>query len=348
MRKIRKLSLFVILGVVICALIFIGISSLDANSIGEKPDKPPGKPDKPEKPGEPEATWAVRIPTADPDSMFYGRGDGYYENNDPNIRVSVKKNTMAGPWRKYFNFGYAFDFTLTNENVGTDDQPANQVGFQFVGDLYDVEYPDTDKPCCKFPGDFCAEEDCYGYPPNCMADFLNNEHPYSSGTGEEDYQYFWFRVNIFDQDIESMQVGLAYSYLFGDGPDPGEPGDYLSIVARYRQDCYPEPAYHDVELYRNINWFRAQNADPPNPQNIEIERLDAAAYKTYFGIECEAVWRIWVLPVDYNNIAGFLKVKERYCTREKNKTKWYYPLEATGKFSFYIDFIKITATDGTQ
>ena len=338
MRKIRKLSLFVILGVVICALIFIGISSLEAQNKGKKPDNPPGKPDKEEKPGEDEAIWAVRIPisTSFPYSMFYGRGDGYYENNDY-IKVSVKKNTMAGPWRKYFNFGYAFDFTLTNENVETGEPSANQVGFRNVCDLDDVTYPDVDKVHCVFPGTIMP-------PPNCMADFLNGTHPHAGGTDypEEDYQYFWCRVNVFDYDIESMQVGPENSYLFGGDPDTdrdaSEPGDYLSMVARYRRDCYPEPAYHDVEIYRNINYWRAIGLG--NPLNIEIEMLDLTDYE----IVCEAAWRIWVRPIGFNGIDGFLKVKERYCTVEKNKTKWYYPMVATGNFSFYIDFIKNPTT----
>lgn len=358
MRKIRKLGLFVILGVVICALIFIGISSLEAQNKGKKPNEPPGKPDKEEKPPpEEEANWAVRIPTKtealNDDLMFYGMDaiDGYYENNDY-ITVSVKKNTMAGPWKKYFNFGYAFNFTLTNNKVGTGQTPDHFVGFEDLPLLTlvpddtetpeDDGHPDADKPCCKFPGDACAEEDCYDCSPDCMAAFLNRTHPHAGGAGEEDYQYFWFRVNIFDQDIESMQVGPGYSYLFGGNPDTdreaGEPGDFLSIVARYQRDCYPEPAYHDVKLYRNINYWRAMRLG--NPLNIEIERLNPTDYATKHGIVCEAVWRFRVLPEDYRDIDGFLKVKERYCTREKNRTKWYYPMEAKGNFSFYIDFIK--------
>jgi len=331
MRKIRKLSFFVILGIVICALIFMGISSLEAQGKGKKPDKPPGKPDKP---GEEEATWAVRIPTYNSVYMFYGIGDGddgYYENNDSSIKVSVEK-TSPGAWRRYFNFVYAFDFTLTNENAGSGIQPTYQVGFQNVFGLYDVEYPDADKLYCQFPGTVVGD--------NCMAAFLNGTHPHAGVAGEEDYQYFWCRVRVFDYDIESMQVGPEYSYLFGSGPDAGEPGDYLSMVARYRQDCYPEPTYHDVELYRNINYWRA--LDLGNPLNIKIERLDPAAYE----IECEAVWRIWVSDIGYLDPTkpGFLKVKERYCTREKNKTKWYYPMQAKGNFDFYIDFIKNPTT----
>ena len=322
MKKVRKLSFFGVLGVVIAVLFLISISFTQSQvNIQVKPDKPP----KPDKPGEEEATWAVRIPTSGSGYMFYGIGDGddgYYENNDSNIRVSVEKNS-PGAWRRYFNFVYAFDFTLTNENVGSGNPPTYQVGFENMLGLYEV----TGIPSGLFPvGDIEA--------------FLDNEHPYSGvETGEEDYQYFWFRVNIFDQDIESMVPG-GVSYLFGSAPDPGEPGDYLSMVARYRQECYPEPLYHDVEIYRNINIHRALELG--NPVNIMIERKNAADYKVDFGIECESVWRVWVSDTGYylGLPDGFLKVQERYCTIEKNKTKWYYPMEAKGNFNFYIDFIK--------
>ncbi len=311
MRKIRKLSLFGILVLVTGLLFLIGISFTPAQVQAKgKPDKPPGN-------GEPEATWAVRIPQSG--NMFYGVGDGYYEDNDPNIVVSVKKN-KPGTWVRYFNFVYAFDFTITNENVGEGTPPANQVGFRNVGDLDVIDGAPTD----QFPG-------------GGIVTFLNGTHPHAGGIeGEKDYQYFWFRIHMFDQDIELMETEEIY--LFGDGPDAGEPGDFLSIVARYRQECYQESLYHDVELYRSINWYRAQTAVPQNPQNIKIERLDASTY----DIECEAVWRFWVSDTGYYTGLpnGYLKVKERYCTREKNKIKWYYPMEAKGAFNFYIDWIK--------
>lgn len=347
MKKVRKLSFFGVLGVIIAVLFLVSISVTQAQVqiTKGKPEKPPGKPDKN---GE-EATWAVRIPTIDDGYMLYGMNpDGYYPNGG-DIKVSVKMNKMAGPWKKYFNFGYAFDFTLTNADVGSGNPPDDWVGFNQVPNLSLVpddpeteeneSYPDPDKPCCQFPGDPCTLSGCQNLEcdPSCMADFLNGTHPHAGGAGEEDYQYFWFRVNIFDQDIESMQEGD--SYLFGSSArDSSEPGDYLSIVARYRRDCYPEPAYHDVEIYRNINYLRAIGLG--NPLNIVIERRYDTEYEEELGIECDGVWRIWVLPVDYQYIDGFLKVKERYCTKVKGKTKWFYPMEAKGNFSFYIDWIK--------
>jgi hypothetical protein len=278
---------------------------------------------KPVKP--PEASWAVRIPTSG--SMFYGMND-IYENNNANIKVSVKKGS-PGAYRSYYKFVYAFDFTLTNENVGTGISPYYQVGFQNVSGLYGVSYPDEGKLHCQFPNVMAGA-------PDCMAEFLNHTHPYSDGTGDHDYQSFWTRVSVFDKDIELM--GIGETYVFGSASDPGEPGDYFEMVARYRQDCFPEPAYHDVEIARNINYWRA--LDLGNPLNIVIERLDPAQY----DIGCDGAWRIHILPDGVNNIDGFLNVQERYCTIEKRKTKWYYPLGAKGCFNFYIDFIKNPVT----
>lgn len=323
MKKVRKLSFLGILSVLTVVLFLAGISFMQAQVNIQAKGGKPGKPDKP--PPEPEATWAVRIPTSGEGFMFYGMGSGYYENNDADIKVSVEKHS-PGAWRRHYNFVYSFDFTLTNENVGSGNPPANQVGFQNVGGLYEVKYPD-DKPYCQFP--LTVQYD------NCMAEFLNNEHPYSGvETGEEDYQYFWCRVHVFDQDIDLM--GIGDTYLFGSASDPGEPGDFLSMVARYRQECYPEPTYNDIEIYRNINIHRAEVLG--NPVNIMIERVDATTYE----IGCESVWRIWVSDIGYHLGLpdGFLKVQERHCTIEKNKIKCYYPMEAKENFNFYIDFIK--------
>jgi hypothetical protein len=305
LKKVSKLRFLGILGVGIAVLFLMSTSFTQSQvKIQVKP------------PTEPEATWAVRIPNSALGNMFYGVEDGYYEDNDANIVVTVSKNE-PGAWVRYFKFAYAFDFTITNENFGTGVPPANQVGFQSVGDLEVIE----GAPTYQFPG-------------GDILTFLNNKHPYSDGTGVTDYKYFWFRIHMFDQDIELMIPGDTY--LFGDGPDPGEPADYLSVIARYQQECFPEPLYHDVELSRSINWARA--LDNGNPRNIMIERLDASAYE----IECEAVWRFWVSDTGYSAGLpnGYLKVKERYCTIEQNQIEWYYPMEAKGTFNFYIDWIK--------
>ena len=61
MKKFGKLKLFGLVFILIGALIFIGINSLEAKRPGDKPPKP----DKPGKPGQepaPEYTWQVVIP----------------------------------------------------------------------------------------------------------------------------------------------------------------------------------------------------------------------------------------------------------------------------------------------
>jgi hypothetical protein len=265
--------------------------------------------------------------------MFYGMDEtsGYYENGSF-FEVNVKKNKITGPWGKYYDFAYAFSFVLKNENLGS--EPDYSVGFQNVGDLYEVMYPDEGKPCCQFPGDACEGGGCIDCSPICMGTFLNGTHPHP------DYESFYIYVDVFDKDIELMQPGEYY--IFGSasdriGTDKYEPGDYFIMVIRYCDKCVSEPTYHDVEILRNINYWRA--LDLGNPHNIVIKRL--ATYE----IECDGVWRIWVLPEDFSGrlIPGYLKVQERYCTRDKGST-WYYSMEAKGCFEFYIDFIKNPTT----
>jgi hypothetical protein len=324
LRKVRKLSFLGILCVFVVIVFLAGISLMQAQvQIQKKPVKPPPPP---------EDTWAVRIPTSDSGLMFYGIGDGYYEDNDANIQISVEKSGLS-TWKKYYDFVYAFKFTLTNENVGT--EPDYSVGFQNVPEFSEVTYPDEGKPCCQFPGDYsCEGGGCLNCLPDCMGAFLNSTHPHP------DYESFYIYVDIFDQDIELMVPGQQY--VFGStsdqiGIDKYEPGDYLFMVARYRNKCEPDPAYHDVEIKRNINYWRA--LDLGNPHNIVIERLAT------YDMECDGVWRIWVLPYDFSgrDLEGFLKVQERYCTRDKRPT-WYYSMEAKGRFDFYIDFIKNPTT----
>lgn len=122
-------------------------------------------------------------------------------------------------------------------------------------------------------------------------------------------------------------------YVFGSDRVASDPGDYLSIWARYRgglEGCSPDPLYHDVFLYRNINVLRAlANGFTPN---ITIERLT----------ETENTWRFRVKSEpDENLLDGFLNVKERYCTIVKRKPRTIYTMEAKAGFDFYIDFIKI-------
>lgn len=322
MKKVRTLSFLGILGVLAVVLFLAGISLMRAQDN--------------------EDTWAVRIPTqteaTDNGLMFFGMDpEGYYENNGSTVTVNVKKNPMTGVWgARYYDFEYYFNFRITNENLGS--PPSEYVGFQNVNNLewYDWVYPDEGKPCCQFPDDICEGGDCLNCSPDCMGTFLNGTHPHP------DYESFYFVVEVFDHDIELMLPGE--SYVFGSASeyliehDRYEPGDYLFMVARYRNDCYADPPYHDIEIKRNINYLRA--LDLGNAHNIVIERLAT------YDIECDGVWRIWVLPDDVSGrgLPGYLKVQERYCTRDKSRATWYYSMEAKGCFDFYIDFIKNPTT----
>lgn len=285
-----------------------------------------------------EDTWAVRIPTQAEATAnvlnFFGMDpEGYYENNGSTVTVDVTRNEIHGVWgHRYYDFEYYFNFRITNENLGS--APSEYVGFQNIDNSYwdDLVYPDEGKPCCQFPDDMCEGGGCIECFPDCMGTFLNSTHPHP------DYESFYFVAEVFDHDIELMQPGEQY--IFGSASeylaehDQYEPGDYLFMVARYRNDCYSAPPYHDIEIMRNINYLRARDPAYNNAINIVIERL-ADPY-----IACDGVWRIWVYDHDVEYMTsspGYLKVQERYCDRNK----WYYSMEAkNNSFNFYVDFIK--------
>ncbi len=308
-----------------------GISLMQAQVQIQKKPENPGKPDKP---SEPQATWAVRIPIEDSGNMLYGMEstDGLYENGS-STEVKVEKND--------------FSFVLKNENLGS--PPSKYVRFQGVnvGNWDDIAYPDEGRPCCQFPDDLCAGGDCIGLDcdPGCMADFLNSTHPHP------DYVSFYIYVWITsDKDIESMIPGEIYG--FGSACAPGGNGDYFIMVARYRDKCEANPAYHDIEFYRNINYEAL--VEKGEPMNIAIERLNEGLYEAEYGIGSDGVWRIRVLDYDLLNrtfpaslsLPEYinLKVQERYCERNKGRATWYYSMEAKGDFYFYIDFIKNPVT----
>ena len=325
MQKVRKLSFLGILSVFVVVVFLAGISHMQAQVQIQKKPENPGKPDKP---SEGKATWAVRIPTSDSDNMLYGMDpDGYYENGS-SIEVKVEKND--------------FSFVLKNENLGS--PPSEYVGFQDVnvGNWIDIACPDEGRPYCQFPGDPCLDGGCLNCLPDCMANFLNGTHPHPDYVSF--YIYVWITSDI---DIESMIPGEIYG--FGSACAPGGNGDYFIMVARYRDKCEANPAYHDVEFVRNINYEALVEKD--YPMNIAIERLDEGLYEAEHGIGSDGVWRISVLDYDllyrsYLSLPEYinLKVQERYCVRDKGRAKWYYSMEAKGDFDFYIDFIKNPVT----
>ena len=323
MRKIRKFSFFGFLGVLTVVLFLAGISLMQAQVQTQgKPEKPPGKPE-PDKPGEEEAIWAVRIPTSG--YMFYGmnsiNGNPYYLHNGDNIEVSVEKNKMTGYYGRYNDFVYALNFFLTNKD--TDTPPKYYVGFQSAPDLMKIPITDTEdlgKPCCQFPPEPCEDsvsDSCYT---PCMADFLNNEHPYSNeNNSDQNYEFFWIQVRIFDFDIEDMLEGNTYKFLIRNTEEDPPLDDSFEMQTQYRKGCQRDPAFHNVEIYNHESY------------DYEI-RITKLADNFYNDITCEGIWRI--------EVNGPLHVREMYCSKDKGRSTFYTPLKATGNFNFYVDWIK--------
>ena len=212
MKKLSKLKLFGLVFVLIGALIFIGINSLEA----VKPDKPPGKPDKPDKEPGPEYTWQVVIPgSGSPYNLFgltlypsdiqgvagfiyedMGEGDGIY--------VEVKKKGGRKGAESQFRLAV---FNNIDENGNCDDwgDGPKKIGFQNINAAFlnfaptaVEEYP------CFFPPAYstypCGDPDHgIGNVPQCMAAFLNGLHPYcdpSCGHPECSYEYVEIRITV--------------------------------------------------------------------------------------------------------------------------------------------------------
>jgi len=252
MRKIRKLSLFGILGVVICALIFIGISSLQANSMGKKPVKPPP---------EEEAIWAVELPEAGEGEMLYGDGDTYI-NDDNLVRIKVEKG--GSRLRKgQTAFYYYFSFKLLNPT-------ERYAGFQNVVFDDHVTYPDEGPPCI-FPGE------CGSTTPTCLECFLNMNQPYTNNG--DNYEYFNLKFQV---GQHSFTKGLGY-IIEGIEDETWEynvpvkftsNSDWIKIRVQNQEDFSdPDTEYHNVECdERNYDDGDLEN------MNIWIVRLNKNNY----------------------------------------------------------------------
>jgi len=269
MRKIRKLSIFGILGVVICALIFIGISSLEADSIGKKPVKPP------------EANWAVQLPAAgsEIDTMLYGDGTGIYSGQEENIEVTVKKNRLSGPWKKDNDFITYIGFKISNS--------ANNyryVDFDWVSLIevdpsqYDFVDPDIGYPCCVFPPAYDQQNICNNCAnSSCMQDFMNRVvHP------SEDYAFFSIDIHATDIDITNM--GYNVPYKLGDF---GHYHDYINMDVNY-QNQTADPTYHNIVCSKS-----AHKGTEGRPFNIWITRTEENTWKIDVGTD-EAIFFFFV------------------------------------------------------
>lgn len=293
-----------ILGIVICALIFIGISSLGANSIGEKPDKPSGKPDKP--PPEEEANWAVQLPTGI-NTMLYGDGAGIYSGQEENIEVTVKKNRLAGSWKKDNDFITHIGFKISNSAnnyryVGFDD-----VLLEYVDpSQYDFVDPDIGYPCCVFPSLYDQQNicnDCAYY--TCMQAFMNGvEHP------SEDYAFFSIDIHATDLDITNMDFNVSYKL-----GDFGHYHDYINMDINY-QNQTADPTYHNIVCSKS-----AHKGTEGRLFNIWITRTG------------ENTWKI---DVGTDEAKFFFFVEEYYY----EQGEVYSTLYQGGNFYFTFDLIK--------
>lgn len=268
MKKFSELKLFCLLFILIGALIFIGINSLEAGRPADKPPKPdkPGKPDK--EPG-PEYTWQVVIPGADEGYNLFGltpypspypydagfiyedkgEGDGFY--------VEVKRKGGRKGAESQFRFGV---FNNIDEESGVcdifwpDRLGDRKIGFQDIvatilnfAPTWAEEYP------CFFPPAYPTYpcEDPYCGAPDCMADFLNGYlHPYCDPScGHPDCSY------------EYVDIIITVNCNFEDiGPEfPAEPSG-------------------DVQI-RVVNTYDLQSSGCEYPHNISSHLLDQDFYE---------------------------------------------------------------------
>ncbi len=261
MRKIRKLSLFVILGVVICALIFIGISSLEAQNKSSK-----GKPVKP--PPEEEATWAVQLP-AEGNTMLYGDGTGIYSGQEENIEVTVKKNMLSGPWKKDNDFITYIGFKISNSANNYRYVDFDLVSLIYVDpSQYDYVDPDIGYPCCVFPPSYDQQDICNicAYD-SCMQDFMN-------GVGHPSEDYAFFSIDIHATDLDITNMGYHVPYKLGDF---GHYHDYINMDINY-QNQTADPTYHNIVCSKS-----AHKATEGRPFNIWITRTEENTWKIDVG-----------------------------------------------------------------
>ena len=301
MRKIRKLSFLGILAVAIAVLFLVGISFVQAQVTSRgKPEKPV----KPDKPGEEKVTWAVQIPGTSLNLWGMDKDDPPYEyvNNGEDIIVSVEKKGWMSPGNnKASGIYYILLFKLVN--------PTDEY-VEFNGVILGEpikQYPENGDPCA-FPGD------CDLAVPYCMQCFLNQQqHPYSSDS--EDYDHVYIKFWIWGYDIETMPTNEPYQLgTYSDNDRIRIKTGYTPVNTCFRE----EPAYHDIICQKYAE-------DGMNGLlNIWIEKIG------------DNKWQI------YGDVSD-LPVKETYCIEKKDKgwvSKTVTTLEATGNFSFVMDWIK--------
>jgi len=203
MKKLSELRLFGLVFILIGALIFIGINSLEAGKRkngGKKPGKKPG----------PEYTWQVEIPGEESEYNLFGY---YPQQHNIFEDMGVGDGIYVGVERKGGRKGAESRFRLAVFNnidesgqcVPWDDGPK-KIGFQgiVITDHWDAKTIDSEYPCFfpTYPYPDC-EDPAWGKlgRPGCMAAFLQNPllHPYCDpdcGHPECSYEYVEIGITV--------------------------------------------------------------------------------------------------------------------------------------------------------
>jgi len=169
---------------------------------------------------------------------------------------------------------------------------------------------------CAFP------EICSSTEPYCMQCFLNQQHPYSSDS--EDYDHVYIKFWIWGYDIENMTPGDVYQL---GSADRTSLNDRIRIKTGYTpvNTCFrEEPYYHDIIC---------QKYAEDGQLNTWIKKISENRWSIYVGYTDDL---LSPFPVT-------LPVEESYCIEEKQKgwvSTTVTTLEATGDFSFMMDWIK--------
>ena len=177
---------------------------------------------------------------------------------------------------------------------------------EFNGVNLNLLYSNLAEKICALPGN------CDPIAPDCLQCFLNQQHPYYNS---EDYDHVYIKFWIWGYDIENMPMYKPYQL------GTNSNSDRIRIKTGYTpvNTCSrSEPAYHDIICQKYAE-------DGMNGLlNISIEKIG------------DNKWQI------YGDVSD-LPVKESYCIEKKDKgwvSKTVTTLEATGDFSFVMDWIK--------
>ncbi len=211
MKNLVNLKVLGLVTLLILALVFVGINSLDAQvEITGKGQKKP-------KPNEPQWKWKVFIPEISSENNLYGyypsQGNIYEDIGEGDgIGVVVEKIGRRGRVESQFRLGV---FNNIDESGQCDpwlDGPK-KIGFQDII-ILGTEFADTAKE--EYPGFFPP-----AYPPDpcnnpsyemndapyCMADFLNTyRQPYCDPLcGHPECSYYYVEISIkVDCDFENI------------------------------------------------------------------------------------------------------------------------------------------------